>query len=81
MITALLAQIWPYLLVAAGAVAAVLGFGVSQRSAGRTQAQAQSLKEAQKAVEKAHDAAQKVDTMDDDSVRRSASDWVRGPDK
>lgn len=81
MITALLAQIWPYLLAAAGAVAAVLGFGASQRSAGRKQAQAQSLQEAQKAVEKANDAAQKVDALDDGSVRRRASDWVRGPGK
>jgi hypothetical protein len=81
MITALLAQIWPYLLAAAGAVAAVLGFGASQRATGRKQAQAQSLQEAQKAVEKADDAAQKVDALDDDSVRRRASGWVRGPGK
>lgn len=68
MIAALLSQIWPYLLAAAGAVAAVLGFGASQRAQGRKQAQAQALQDQLDAKRKADDVAQKVSEMDDSDL-------------
>ncbi|MER1940660.1 hypothetical protein ABS755_08120 [Castellaniella sp. FW104-16D08] len=80
MIAALLSQIWPYLLVAAGAVAAVLGFGASQRAAGRKQEQASRLQEARKAREKADDVAEKIASLDDRAVLDAARKWVRNAD-
>lgn len=80
MIAALLSQIWPYLLAAAGAVAAVLGFGASQRAAGRKQAAQQSLQDAQETRRKADDVAEKIASMDDRAVVSAARKWVRDPD-
>lgn len=80
MITALLAQIWPYLLAAAGAVAAVLGFGASQRAAGRRAELNQRLLDAVKSRRKADDIVQKVDSMDDRAVVDAARKWVRDTD-
>ncbi|HEX7386233.1 MAG TPA: hypothetical protein VF285_03020 [Castellaniella sp.] len=77
MIAALLSQIWPYLLAAAGAVAAVLGFGASQRATGRKQAQADRLQEAQETRRKADAMAEKVAAMDDRAVVDAARKWVR----
>ncbi|TAN28854.1 MAG: hypothetical protein EPN31_07545 [Castellaniella sp.] len=78
MITALLAQIWPYLLAAVGAVAAVLGFGASQRAAGRQQEQAARLQEAQEARRNADAVAEKIASLDDRAVLDAAHKWVRG---
>lgn len=77
MMAALLSQIWPYLLAAAGAVAAVLGFGASQRATGRKQEQAKRLQEAQEARRKADDVADKISALDDRAVIDAARGWVR----
>ena len=68
MITALLAQIWPYLLAAVGAIAAVLGFGASQRAAGRKQVEAQKLQDKLEAKRKSDELVQKISDMDDGDI-------------
>jgi len=81
MINSIIHQIWPYAVVIIAGLTAYLGIRQAGKSAGRAEAEMQQQKAATAAREKAREVVDKIDSLDDDSVRDRAKRWVRNDDK
>ena len=77
MLAALIAQFWPYIAAAAGAVALWVGNNARQRSLGRKQAEIKAKEQQAKAMNNAKEVQDDVNQMDDATVHAGISKWMR----
>lgn len=77
MIEVLIAQFWPYILAAVGAVAGILGFGASQRARGRDQERSKQAAQDRKSVGVKNEVDRKIESLDDAAVRDRARQRMR----
>jgi len=77
MIAALLASIWPYLIAAGGAIAALLGVYVTGRKSGADKARAKAEKQRADDLTTAKETRDEVDRTSDDDVSKRLQRWQR----